>query len=158
MAIDCNVANLKAAATCFMPKCMGDLEREAIDMYILMADLAALGGTDYLNNLSALEVDGKDWERLAQGERRAIITYINLQNAIANGADFGGDTSANNLKALSKCLQCFGPESRKGLMTLLKCQLSNVTQPISEIVVIGGEETGVIIGGEGGGMIGVEGA
>ena len=154
--MSCDLNELKEAATCFMSKCMGDSTRESINLYIMLAYLAAQGGTDYTSNLSALEADSKLWERLAVSDREAIITYILLQFAIANDAEFPGGTSVSNLKVLSKCIQCLGSEQRKSLMAFTWCQIAAVlTEP--DVIVIGGEGDGdVIIGGEGGGMIQVD--
>ena len=124
----CDLNELKAAATCFMTKCMGDSTRESIDLYVALAYLAAKGGTDYTNNLSALEVDANQWERLAPSDRAAILTYINLQFAIDSGADFGDQPiSVGHLKSLSACIQCLGSEQRKSLMAFVWCQILGVS-------------------------------
>lgn len=150
---DCSdLPGLKVAATCFMPKCMGDGDREAIDLYLMMVWAAGAGGTDYTTNPSALEVDTKQWQQMSSGERKAVSTYIRSQWAQLTGGYIPGGDSASNLKSLSACLQCFGSEQRKAMMLYLQCIILGLE---SDIEVIGGEG-GDIIGGEGGGMIGVE--
>ena len=135
---------------------MGDPTRESINLYIMLAFLAAQGGTDYTSNLSLLEADSKMWERLAESDRKAIETYINLQFAVANHAEFPGGTSTSNLKALSRCIQCLGSEQRKSISAYVWCLIANTVAP-DNVYVIGGEGEGdVIIGGEGGEMIGAE--
>ena len=152
----CDLEELKEAATCFMNKCMGDSTRESINLYIALAFLKSQGGTDYTDNLSLLEIDSKQWERLAETDRKAIETYINLQFAVANHAEFPGGTNVSNLKSLSRCIECWGSEQRKSLMAFVWCQIANTVAP-ENIYVIGGEGDGeVIIGGEGGGDIGAE--
>ncbi len=151
----CDLNELKVLATCFMSKCMGDSTRESIDLYIILKYLAAIGGTDYTDNLSALEVDANQWERLAESDRKAINTYTMLQIAIGAGAEFEGGTSASNLKNLSRCIQCWGSDQRKDFEAFSFCQINAVLNPEEDIIVIGGEGGG-IIGGEGGGDIGAE--
>ena len=149
----CDLNELKIAATCFMSKCMGDPTRESIDLYLILKYLAAIGGTDYTQNIGALEVDANQWERLAESDRKAINTYTLLQMAIGAGAEFDGGTSANNLRTLSKCIECWGSDQRKNLASFAFCQINAVLNP-ENIQVIGGEGEGdVIFEGEGGGDI-----
>ena len=152
----CDLNELRELSTCFSNKCMGDSTRESINLYIALAFLKSQGGTDYTEALSLLEIDSKQWERLAVSDRDAITTYINLQFAVANHAEFPGGTSTSNLKALSRCIQCLGSEQRKSMLAYVWCQIANTVVP-DNVYVIGGEGEGdVIIGGEGGEMIGAE--
>ncbi len=143
----CDLNELKVLATCFMSKCMGDGTRESIDLYIILKYLAAIGGTDYTQNLSSLEVDANQWERLAESDRKAINTYTMLQLALNAGATFEGGTSANNLKDLSRCVQCWGSDQRKDFEAFAFCQIQ---------VAIADQEDIIVIGGEGGGDLGPE--
>ena len=124
MALNCDLNDLKKRAACLMPRCLGEVDRSAIDIYVRAADLAAVGGTDYTANLTKLDSDAAAYSVLSVDEMKSIALYIDIQNAIQDGATFGGDASVEHLKELSRCLECVGTDRRKGMLLYLKCALA----------------------------------
>lgn len=124
MALNCDVNTRLAAAGCFSGQCLGDSEREAIQLYARVANLAASGGTDFSTDLTALQEAAKEWQSLSQAELAAIDVQISVANAVANGASI--ETGANALKEASACYACLGAETRHQISEFLRCALSNL--------------------------------
>jgi hypothetical protein len=118
--------DLKIAATCFMPQCMGEKERLAIELHIRLKDLAAVSnGTTY--TVASLLVAAKAWTDLRKDERQAIGLYLDLQNAIADSSVFPSGSTANGLKIDSRCVtQCMGEEQLRNLNLFLKWKLNTL--------------------------------
>lgn len=125
--ITCNPNSLAAAAACFGPSCTGPDMREAIDVYVRVQELAAVGGTDYRTNLAKLAVDTKGWLRLDEDTRRQITLLLDVDNALKKGAVFASDI--NSLQTASRCYLCLPWEQRKAIKLFLKCQLNTLGQP-----------------------------
>lgn len=115
----CDLNAIKAAAACFMPQCLGETDREALEI-LVRYETAVAEGMPQLT-LHELDAAAASWAQLSESERKAICLWIDLQNAIGEGADFGGDTSVNHLLELAKCYKCIGTARRKGIMLFLKC-------------------------------------
>jgi hypothetical protein len=123
----CDPNVLLTQAKCFLPACIGPDDREAIEIYVRVAELAAVGGTDYRTNLAKLLVDAKGWQALVEDHRRAVTLWIDVLNATNNGATIA--TDINSLRTGSKCYLCLGWETKKALKLFLKCQLNKLDQP-----------------------------
>jgi hypothetical protein len=123
----CDVNQLLADAACFEPGCMGKPQREAIEMYLRVKNLAAIGGTDYSVNLNALLTAAKSYQVLACSQREAIKTWITLQNAINDGAVVS--SNANDLLAAAACYICLGEETRKNTLEFLTCSINTEKAP-----------------------------
>lgn len=124
----CNANDLVAAAACLTEPCTTELEREAIDIVVRVAELKAVGGTDYTSNLKQLLIDANGYRTLRQNQRCAIATYLDWQNAIFNGATFT-DNTVNGLKKEARCVECLGKEDKKAVLLFLKCKLNSVDEP-----------------------------
>lgn len=127
--IVCTPAALIKAAACFGPQCIGPDDREAIDVYVRMLELKAVGGTDYTgpSGLKQLLIDAKGWQPFSEDERRMITLQLDVDNAINKGAVFASDI--NSLRKNSKCILCVGWETRRAIKLYLKCQLNALGAP-----------------------------
>lgn len=120
---------LKSASACFLPQCLGEEDRLAIEIIVRMRELAVVpGGTNY--NLATLEVAAKQWlHSLSKDERQALSLYLDLQNAMTEGAQFPYGTSINGLKRDAKCALCLGTEAKRNLILFLKWKLNTLNEP-----------------------------
>jgi hypothetical protein len=125
MAINCDVPTLVAASTAFLEPNMGESERDAIDLYIRVANLAAASGADYTGDINALLTAAAGWKVLDCNQRKAISLYIDMQNAVNNGAILSQATVLENFR----CYQCIGTETRKQVLEFLKCAINNLGKP-----------------------------
>ena len=125
----CNVNGLLKAASCFQDKCMSTQDRKALIIYARIKNLAALGGTDYSNNLAALMKDSITWQKRAKDELEAIAVYMALENAINDGATI--NLNVNSLAAAAKCLKagCLGNEQLNGIGAFLGCAITTTIHP-----------------------------
>lgn len=127
MAFTCDANDLLNSAKCLMDQCMGQEERDAIDIYLRVQNLAAIGGADYTDDLNALLQAAKEWQALAPNQRKAIDLWIDMQNAIDNGASI--DQDPNALAAAAKCYLCLGEDTKKALQSFLKCAINTLGEP-----------------------------
>lgn len=127
MALICDVDSLLDSSRCFTEPCISEEERDAIDIYVRMQALVAAGGTNYLNDLTQLQIDAKQWQTIFKNQRDAMELYMDIQGAISNGASFS--TAINDLKAASKCILCLGEEQKKRLKSFLKCAVFALGEP-----------------------------
>jgi hypothetical protein len=122
-----NVNALLKTSNCFLEPCMFEQDREAIELYVMVENLAVSGGADYRGNLTELQTAAKQFQTLAKNQRRAIALYIDLQNVLAGSPAFGA--TANSLKTGAKCYECWGHEFRLNLLLYLKVQLNALGKP-----------------------------
>jgi hypothetical protein len=127
MPLNCDLNALIAASAQFTEPHMGSAERKAIALYAMVIALAALGGADYSDSLTALQDAAKEWQTTAPAQREAINTVIHTQNATDNGADV--PTDVNELKAASRCYLCLGDERMEQLMLFLRCAINSEGAP-----------------------------
>lgn len=125
--IDCGPDTLAKASACLGPLCLGPDDREAIDVFVRVQELAAIGGTDYRNNLAQLVKDTKGYGKLDEDTRRRIALQLDIYNAINKGATF--DSTINGLKVGAKCYLCLPWEQRRNIKLFLKCQLNKLSAP-----------------------------
>ncbi len=125
-AFSCDLNTLIHESQCFLETCASDDIRDAVDLYVRIANLAAIGGTDYTSDLAQLLVDAKAWQVLAKNQRDTIELYIDIQNAIDNGAVIGPTPAA--AQSVS-CILCIGKEFRKAILSYLKCQINTLGRP-----------------------------
>ena len=123
----CDVNYLLAQSACFMDSCMGEADRDAIELAIRVQNLKASGGADYTTDIHGLLVAAKTFQPLACHQRKAISLWIDLQNALDNGAVFAHDV--NSLKALAKCYECIPMETKKNTLEYLKCSINSLGKP-----------------------------
>ena len=124
---NCDPNDLVVASRCFIEPCASDAERQAIDILIRVKDLAAVGGTDY-SDPTALQAAFAGFNRLTKIERNAIALYLDLQNAITDGAVFPSGTDINGLKKDARCFLCIPKERRKQMLLALKCALNSLDE------------------------------
>lgn len=123
----CNINELLAASTCFQ-WCVEDEDREAVKLFIRILDLAVVaGGEDYRgkDGLAALLLAAKSWLgplTLNAANREAVAIYLDLQNAIADGATAPTD----EVLAAIGCYRCLDPETKRNLLLYLKCRLNSL--------------------------------
>ena len=133
----CDIPTLVARSNFFLDPQAGESERDAVEIYAKIKNLAAIGGTDYSSNLNQLLQDSRAYKVLDKNQRKAISTYISLMNAIDDGATLagvtGGSTDAvTNISALmsaATCYKCLGTEDRKNLIEYLKCAMNASVKP-----------------------------
>lgn len=123
----CDVNTLLANSKCFTEPCISEDEREAIELFVRVENLAAIGGTDYRNSLTQLQIDAKDWQTIFPNQRKAMELFMDVENAIDNGASFS--TNINDLKNSARCYECLGHEQKKRLMSFLKCAINTLGKP-----------------------------
>lgn len=125
----CNVNTLLISAACFTDKCMAQPDRDAITIYARIKNLAAIGGTDYSDNLKQLLIDSATWRKRAEDELKAIAVYVSLENAINDGANI--NLNVNSLMTAAKCLrtQCLGKEDLNGVLAFLACSINTNEKP-----------------------------
>jgi hypothetical protein len=107
---------LKDASKCFQ-NCLTTDERKKLLIIVGAYELAAVGGTDYTNDIGTLITAAKCFQCLNEDEREAILLYIRVRRAIDAGATF--DSTVEGLKALAKCL-CIGGEFDENLLLFLE--------------------------------------
>ena len=74
------------AAACYGYVCINPRQRQAIQMRLLMLQLAALGGADYTNDLASLNEEVATLRQLTPEQQAAALTNIYAQNAVEAGA------------------------------------------------------------------------
>jgi hypothetical protein len=127
VSLNCSANALLVASACFSDQCLGPDDREAIQLVAMFHELAAVGGTNYVGNLPQLLKDAASWQILNEDQRRQIVTYMTVVNAIKNGA--GMSLNMNTLRAQSKCALCLPWEQKKNVELFLKCQLNALNEP-----------------------------
>ena len=129
MAFSCDLNTLIQSAKCLSDLCVAESDRGAIDIYTRIANLAAIGGTDYRNNLKQLMIDSANWQRRSKDTLAAVSLWIDILNANADGAGLGTDPKA--ILALAKCLkgECLGKEQMRGILVFLKCAINTLGKP-----------------------------
>ena len=123
----CAVNDLIARSKCYQQMCLGEIDNNAVVLFAQVANLAASGGTDYTNDLTALLNDAKEYQVLPKNQRRQINLLISLDNASDDGADISYDP--NVLMAAAKCYACLGVELQFQLMLFLRCSLAKLDKP-----------------------------
>lgn len=119
--LNCDPNELLKAAACFQ-WCISEEELFAADLYVRILDLQALNIKDYTgkDGLATLLADAKCFlmcSGLNQLSRKAVSLYIDVQNAIADGAT----VPAGEVKAALACYRCLDPETKRNLLLYLKC-------------------------------------
>lgn len=125
----CNAGSILADIACFEDGCTSEQEREALDVYLRILNLKAIGGTDYSANFKQLMIDAAQlkWLTLRCSQRKAIDLWMTMQNASDNGAVF--DQNINAMKAGAKCYVCLGMEDLKNLQKYLACLINTRGEP-----------------------------
>lgn len=125
----CNANTLLIAAACFINPAMEHDKRLAVELHARVGNLAAIGGTDYRNNLQKLLQDAatSQWLKLACSQREAIALYRTIKDAISDGAAFA--TDINSLTKAAKCYEALGIEDKKNVLAYLGCAISTLGKP-----------------------------
>lgn len=123
----CAANALVAASACFGPQCLGPDDREAIELIAMVNELAASGGINYVSNFSKLLADSASWSILNEDQRRSIVTYVTVVNAINAGASI--TLNINSLRTAAACALCLPWEQKKNVKMYLKCLLNSMDDP-----------------------------
>lgn len=121
--------DLKIVSGCYLPQCLGEDDRLAIEIMIRLKHLAVIpNGTNY--SLAAAQAAAALWlHRLSPEERSAIELYLTLKNATNDGAQFPNGTTVNGLKKDAKCAFCMGIEAKRNLALFLKWKIETLGKP-----------------------------
>lgn len=127
----CDLNTLIRESACLRDLCMSQSDRDALDIYVRILNLAAIGGTDYSvsGGLTRLMQDSAGWQRRACDEIKAIDLYIDMENAIENGASFPPSQSALEQAVVCLTGKCLGKEQTRGILSYLKCQINSSGKP-----------------------------
>lgn len=124
----CDLGTLIHESACLRDLCMSQSDRDAVDIYVRILNLAAIGGTDYSvsGGLTKLMADSAAWRKRACDEIKAIDLFIDIENAIDNGASFPPNSAA--LAQAVTCLsgKCLGKEDTRGMLSYLKCSINQL--------------------------------
>lgn len=125
----CNLNQILRNSACFGDNCMSKTDRKAIDIYLKIKNLQASGGTNYSSNLSGLMKDSRLWQLRSSDTLERVDLWIDMQNAVFNGAVI--NQNANALATAAKCIRgaCLGPDQMRGVSAFLKCALNTLDQP-----------------------------
>lgn len=127
----CDLNTLIQDSACLRDLCLSQSDRDAVDIYVRILNLKAIGGHDYTvsGGLHQLMADSSAWQKRACDELKAVDLYIDIENAIANGATFP-PTQADIAVAVT-CLggKCLGREQTRGMLSFLKCAINVLGKP-----------------------------
>jgi hypothetical protein len=127
MALTCSLPALIAASSTFGSNTISRDERLAIQVYLMMAGLAAAGGNNYTASIQTLQQNAESWYPLNRDQRNAIGLYIEMQNAVNEGASI--TQTVASLRNAAKCLVCIPPQNLEAIMLFLQCQLNALNKP-----------------------------
>lgn len=125
----CDVNQLLTLSACYQKYCLADQQWLAIEIFAKIKNLAASGGTDYSANFNQLLQDAKVFQVLSADQRRAINVYVDLQNAINEGAVINTNPSALMASVAALGIPAMGLESKKNLIEFLKCSINTLVKP-----------------------------
>jgi len=117
----CDINDILAASKCLKPPCQSGFMADALMIGVEVADLAALGGTDYTDDLNQLLTDAREWAILNNKLRDVVELYLAIQRALDDGATTPEDLT--EFLTTVECYQCLGHETRKNLILYLRCQI-----------------------------------
>jgi len=118
----CTVASLVEAQPCFAYPITSDHKKLALKVYFLAAELAAIGGTNYLSVLgTTLNTASNIFQNLSNDQLAAADLTIAYNNANAAGA--GLSTNQQTLAGNVKVLNAFTDRQLKQAELLLHCAL-----------------------------------
>jgi hypothetical protein len=119
----CDTDNYVTAGACF--KAMTSHQRQALMVYLKVAELAALGGTNYLaemGNSGSLATAARNVRGKLNPFQREIARLVIQQDA-SNSAGAATSTDINALETAISCLKDFDRNTLDAMDVLLTCQL-----------------------------------
>ncbi len=127
----CNLNTLITNSKCFSDKCLGEGDRDAIDIYSKIINLAADGGTNYTANLPQLMIDASLWMKQSRHTLETVETLLYFDNAIGNGGSVIYPSFFVTPLTVAKCVTnaCIGKQQARGLKTFLKCAINKLGFP-----------------------------
>jgi len=118
----CTPNTLLATAKCFSGSVLDSNKQRAMKIYFMAAQLAAIGGTNYLGHLSTtLVTDSRCKETLYPDQRDTIRLAVEFNNANAAGAALS--TNIETLMQAIACLQNVPAEWMEVMEIHLRCAL-----------------------------------
>jgi hypothetical protein len=94
-------------------------DRRALMVYMLIQELAALGGTDYTADFSQLLEDVAPFSAMREDQREGALIQIFKENAVEAGATISDDI--NEVMAAAACINCKADLDL--ILLYLTCQL-----------------------------------
>lgn len=128
-AFSCDLNTLKKSGACLFNLCLGEQDLLALDMWVRIQTLQAVGGADYRTNTNQLLVDSKQWQGLAEIERKALSLLIDILYGVEEGAAIS--ESSIRLAAVLKevsCYRCLGQDRLKDTLLFLKCSIAAIEE------------------------------
>lgn len=117
----CTKAALLQEAVCYGGCTFNTHEQLALEVYARMQTLAAIGGTNYVNDEDTLAIDANNlFGQVENAQRREMQLAILLNNADASGAAISADP--NTLKGFIKVLAHYDDAMLQAMNLLLQCQ------------------------------------
>jgi hypothetical protein len=119
----CTPSTLIASTGCLTGAVLTSHERQALKVYFMVAQLAAIGGTDYRALLSTtLITDTKCWaQNYNSDQRESLKLLIEENNANAAGAALSSDVNVQ--MGYIKCLKNVPANWLEAMEISLRCQL-----------------------------------
>ncbi len=120
---DCTYSTLLAASGCFSGKTLSKNQQKAIKIYFMAAQLAAIGGTNYLGALSTTLITDSRCRAQAftPDDFEAVDLVIEKNNAVSAGASIS--SSIQTVMTQARCLQNSNLAQLKAAEQYLRCQL-----------------------------------
>lgn len=118
----CDLDALMAQSKCFSNLCLGEFDLLALDMWVRIQTLKAVGGPDYTNDLHGLLEASKKWQHLSDLERKRLSLYIDVLDAMEEGVT---DPDVNDVLKQAQCYKCLGLDLMKNTNLYLKCATSS---------------------------------
>jgi hypothetical protein len=115
------------ASNCLQELCLSENEREAFELYVKVQNLNAIGGANYTGaqGFASLMSDSKQWQPLFCDQRKAIEAWIDMDNALDNGASFNTNINAIKADPVFMLALAMGREFRKNTTSYLKCAINS---------------------------------
>lgn len=115
-----NVFTLVDASGCYSGQTLGLADQKAIDINLLVLQLAAIGGTNYTGNLNQLITDSACYATLLPDVLRQVNLQIDKLNAVTAGATVG-TLEAQIVQAA--CIRNASKEQMDAALLFLKASL-----------------------------------
>lgn len=118
----CDLDTLKAQARCFGNLCLGEFDLLALDLWVRIQTLKAVGGPDYTDDLHGLLEASKKWQHLSDLERKQLALYIDVLWAMEEGVT---EPDVNEVLQDVQCYKCLGLDILKNTCLYLKCAIAS---------------------------------
>lgn len=118
----CDIDALMAQSKCFSNLCLGEFDLLALDLWVRIQTLKAVGGPDYTNDLHGLLEASKKWQHLSELERKRLALFIDILWAMEEGVT---STGVAEILRQAQCYKCLGLDLMKTTNLYLKCAIAS---------------------------------